>query len=139
MIAAVVPCYRVKKHILAVLSAIGPECEAIYVVDDGCPEGSGGIVEAQSHDPRVRVIHHEHNQGVGSATLTGYRAALADGAQVIVKIDGDGQMDPALIPALVQPILDGDADYTKGNRFFHLEDLKTMPPARLASPFPHHP
>ena len=131
MIAVVIPCYRVHKQILGVLSAIGPECDAIYVIDDGCPERSGALVEAECRDPRVRVIHHDRNQGVGAATLTGYRAALADGAELIVRLDGDGQMDPALIPRLVQPILDGEADYTKGNRFFDLEGIRPMPMIRL--------
>jgi glycosyltransferase involved in cell wall biosynthesis len=77
------------------------------------------------------VLRHERNEGVGGATLTGYRAALADGATVIVRLDGDGQMDPALIPRLVRPILEGAADYAKGNRFFELEGLRAMPPLRL--------
>jgi len=132
MIAVVIPSYRVKKHILGVLCAIGPECEAIYVVDDACPEKTGEFVEAECHDPRVRVVHCERNLGVGGATLAGYRAALADGAQVIVKLDGDGQMDPSLIPRLVRSILDGEADYAKGNRFFELEGLVgRMPRLRL--------
>ena len=109
MIAVVIPCYRVHQQILGVLSAIGPECDAIYVIDDGCPGHSGALVETECRDPRVRVIHHDRNQGVGAATLTGYRAAIADGAELIVRLDGDGQMDPALIPRLVQPILDGEA------------------------------
>jgi glycosyltransferase involved in cell wall biosynthesis len=131
VIAVVIPCYRVRKQILGVLSAIGPECDSIYVIDDGCPEQSGAVVEAECHDPRVRVIHHDRNQGVGAATLTGYRAAIEDGADVIVRLDGDGQMDPALIPRLVQPIIDGEADYTKGNRFFDLEGIRSMPKIRL--------
>ena len=131
MIAVVIPCYRVHQQILGVLAAIGPECDAIYVIDDGCPEHSGALVEAECHDPRVRVIHHDRNQGVGAATLTGYRAAIADGAELIVRLDGDGQMDPALIPRLVQPILDGEADYTKGNRFFDLDGIRPMPAIRL--------
>ncbi len=131
MIAVVIPSYRVKTHILGVLEAIGPECGAIYVVDDACPDATGAYVRERCRDPRVRVLAHEHNQGVGGATLTGYRAAIAEGARVIVKIDGDGQMDAALIPRLVQPISDGEADYVKGNRFFDLEGLKSMPWARL--------
>jgi glycosyltransferase involved in cell wall biosynthesis len=131
MIAVVVPCYRVRKQILGVLASIGPECEAVYVVDDGCPDQTGDLVESECHDPRVRVLRHPANQGVGAATLTGYRAALADGARVIVKLDGDGQMDASLIPRLVRPILDGEADYAKGNRFFELEGLSAMPWVRL--------
>ncbi len=130
-VAAVIPCFRVKRHILGVIARIGPECQRIYVVDDACPEGSGDLVETQCHDPRVRVLRHEQNQGVGGATVTGYRAALADGADVIVRLDGDGQMDPALIPTLIQPIADGEADYAKGNRFFEPEGVRPMPWIRL--------
>jgi glycosyltransferase involved in cell wall biosynthesis len=131
MIAAVIPCFRVKNEILGVLAAMPPECQRIYVVDDACPEGSGDLVESACQDPRVRVLRHARNEGVGGATLTGYRAALADGASVIVRLDGDGQMDPREIPRLVRPILDGDADYAKGNRFFELEGLRAMPRLRL--------
>jgi glycosyltransferase involved in cell wall biosynthesis len=88
-------------------------------------------VQSKVTDPRVRVIVHERNRGVGGAVITGYRRALADGADVIVKVDGDGQMDPALIPRFVQPLRRGLADYTKGNRFFRLEDVAGMPATRL--------
>ncbi|GGA66986.1 hypothetical protein GCM10011521_01330 [Arenimonas soli] len=129
-IAVVVPCYRVVRHVLPLLAAIGPEVDRIYCVDDACPDGSGDHIQAGSRDPRVVVLRHGHNQGVGAATLTGYRQAIADGARVIVKIDGDGQMDPALLPAFVAPILAGEADYTKGNRFWDLDRVREMPLAR---------
>jgi glycosyltransferase involved in cell wall biosynthesis len=132
MIAAVIPCFRVKRHVLDVVAAIPPLVGAIYAVDDACPEGSGDVIEGGCRDPRVRVLRHERNQGVGGATITGYRAALADGATVVVRLDGDGQMDPAQIPLLVRPILEGEADYSKGNRFFELEGLAAMPRLRLA-------
>lgn len=131
MIAVVIPCYRAKQHILEVLAGIGPECAIVYVVDDACPEGTGDHVEKSCSDPRVRVLRHPSNRGVGGATLTGYEAALGDGADLIVKIDGDGQMDPRLIPRLVRPIEDGEADYVKGNRFFDLDGLDAMPRARF--------
>jgi glycosyltransferase involved in cell wall biosynthesis len=131
VIAVVIPCYRVRKQIIEVLSAIGPECDAIYVVDDGCPDDSGRRVESECRDPRVHVIRHAENRGVGAATVTGYRAALEDGAKWIVRMDGDGQMDPTLIPLLVRPIQRGRADYTKGNRFFDLEGVRTMPTIRI--------
>ncbi|HEX6324110.1 MAG TPA: glycosyltransferase family 2 protein, partial [Vicinamibacterales bacterium] len=131
-VAVVIPCYRVRRHILDVLAAIGPECAAIFVVDDACPEGSGRLVEEQCADPRVRVIFHDVNQGVGAAVITGYRAALAADATVIVKIDGDGQMDPAEVPRLIGPILREEADYTKGNRFHSLANIHRMPRARIA-------
>ncbi|KQQ33670.1 glycosyl transferase family 2 [Duganella sp. Leaf126] len=130
-IAVVIPCYRVRRHILGVLAAIGPEVARIYVVDDACPEQSGALVQTACHDRRVVVLHHAENRGVGGAVLSGYRAALADGMRILVKIDGDGQMDPALLPHFVAPILSGEADYTKGNRFFDLEKIRRMPTVRL--------
>lgn len=130
-IAVVVPCYRVKRQILSVLDAIGPEVSQIFVIDDCCPEESGKFVAERTRDARVTVIRNRENRGVGGATITGYRAALEAGADIIVKVDGDGQMDPRLIPAFVDPIVRGDADYTKGNRFFSLEFLDSMPRLRL--------
>jgi glycosyltransferase involved in cell wall biosynthesis len=114
-----------------VLAGIGQEVDRIYVIDDACPEGSGQRVEQSCADRRVQVLKHEHNQGVGGATMTGYQRAIADGAEVIVKLDADGQMDPRLIPKLVRPILAGVCDYCKGNRFFRLQDVRQMPTLRL--------
>ena len=131
MIAVVIPSYRVSGKILDVLARIGGECERIYVVDDACPEGSGDVVARGCADPRVVVVRNPRNLGVGGATIAGYERASADGAEILVKLDGDGQMDPALIPRLVAPLLRGDADYTKGNRFFDLRGLQGMPPLRL--------
>lgn len=130
-IAVVIPCYKVTRKIMSVLQSIGPEVEYIYVVDDCCPERSGKVVEENNDDPRVRVLYHEVNQGVGGAVMTGYRAAIEHAADVIVKIDGDGQMDPALIKIFVAPIVSGHADYTKGNRFFDLEKITRMPKIRI--------
>ncbi len=112
--------------------ASGRKFRPIYCVDDACPEGSWTAAqEAAADDPRIRLIHHPRNTGVGGAVITGYRRALADGADVIVKLDGDGQMAPEDIAKLVDPILQGEADYVKGNRFFSLEDLRSMPWVRL--------
>lgn len=130
-IGVVIPCFRVTGQVLRVLAAIGPEVEAIYVVDDCCPDGSGNHVEQHCADPRVRVLRHSSNQGVGGAMVTGYRQALQDGCDIILKLDGDGQMDPRLIPRFVEPIAAGDADYVKGNRFFYLEQLPSMPRVRI--------
>jgi glycosyltransferase involved in cell wall biosynthesis len=130
-IAVVIPCYRVKRQILGVIEKIGPEVDAIYVVDDACPESTGDYVEREVRDKRVQVIRCERNGGVGAATLTGMAAAAAAGATILVKVDGDGQMDTALIPSVVAPILDGTADYTKGNRFYSPEFVQGMPAIRI--------
>lgn len=129
--AVVIPCYRVSKHIVDLLTAI-PECVArIYVVDDFCPEKSGALVEKVVNDPRIKLIYNTRNLGVGGAVMAGYMAALSDGMDVVVKIDGDGQMDPSLLPLFIAPILNGEADYTKGNRFYDLENIGNMPAIRV--------
>ena len=130
-VAVVIPAYKVAAHIADVIALIPQDVWRIYVVDDHCPQGSGDHVIANCVDARITVLRHVENQGVGGAVLTGYQAALNDGAQVIVKIDGDGQMDPRFIDHFTAPILNGDADYTKGNRFFDLDNVRTMPTFRL--------
>lgn len=131
MISVVIPCYKVKAHILNVIDRIGDEVDRIYVVDDLCPEGSGKYVAENCMDLRVKVVFHEENKGVGGAMVTGYRHAIEEGFAVVVKIDGDGQMDPALIKLFIKPIIARQADYTKGNRFFDLSFLSSMPRIRL--------
>lgn len=129
--AVVIPSYKVKKHVLDVIARMGPEVNTIYVVDDCCPENSGQYVQQHNTDPRVRVLYNDVNKGVGGATKHGYQEALADGMDIVIKVDGDGQMDPALIPMFIKPLLDGRADYTKGNRFFSYEHFNRMPRIRL--------
>lgn len=130
-LVVVIPCYKVKKHILNVIQNIGPEVHTIYIVDDCCPEQSGNYVLQHSNDPRLILIQNIQNLGVGGAVMAGYQRAISDKATIIVKLDGDGQMDPKLITQLISPILLGHADYTKGNRFFNLEKLRAMPNIRL--------
>lgn len=131
LIHVVIPCYKVKRHILGVIARVGAEVAVVHVVDDHCPEGTGNYVEENCLDSRILVHRNDTNQGVGGAVITGVRAALKHGAEIIVKIDGDGQMDPALISRFILPIQQGRADFTKGNRFFELEYLRSMPPVRL--------
>lgn len=131
MVAVVIPCYKVKFQILSVLELIGPEVHRIYLVDDACPEKTGEWVQSECQDPRVVVLYHNKNQGVGGAMLTGYRQAIEDQVKIIVKLDGDGQMDPRLIPMLIKPVCGGRADYAKGNRFHDLGGLVQMPWIRV--------
>lgn len=131
MIAVVIPCFKVANSILDVIASIGPEVEAIYVVDDACPQFSGKLVQEKCNDPRVSVVFHSTNQGVGGAVITGYRTAVKANVDIIVKLDGDGQMDASLIPYFVEPIQTGEADYTKGNRFYEVESVTKMPLIRM--------
>lgn len=130
-IAVVIPSFRVRRHILDVIRTVPAMVERIYVVDDCCPEGTADHVAQGNRDPRVRVVRNGTNLGVGGATMEGYKAALRDGFDIIVKMDGDGQMDGDALPRLVRPILQGDADYTKGNRFFDLSAINRMPTVRI--------
>ncbi len=131
-IAVVIPCYKVSEHIGKVLQGIGPDISQIYCVDDCCPENSGQKAKQKMQgDNRLCVLTRKQNGGVGAAVLTGYKAAIENGADIIVKLDGDGQMDPGYIPQFVTPIIDGDADYVKGNRFYHINNLKSMPWKRI--------
>jgi dolichol-phosphate mannosyltransferase len=136
MIAVVIPSYRVRAKIRGVLERIGPEVGCVVVVDDACPENSGAYVESliekgELKDSRVQVLRNAMNLGVGGATMAGFYRASELGATVLVKLDGDGQMDPAFIPTLVRPIERDQADYTKGNRFYNPEGLEKMPWPRL--------
>lgn len=130
-VAVVIPCYKVTDHVVAVIEKIGPEVTHIFAVDDCCPDKSGDFIEAHVSDPRVRVLRHTQNKGVGGAVITGYRAALEDEIDIVVKVDGDGQMDPGLIPRFLAPIASREADYAKGNRFFSATAIRDMPGFRL--------
>jgi glycosyltransferase involved in cell wall biosynthesis len=131
VVAVVIPCFRVTGQILDVITKIGPEVSQIFVVDDGCPDGSGTLVQTKSIDPRVKVIFHGRNLGVGGAVVSGYRAAIEGKADIVVKLDGDGQMDPKKIDELIAPIIANEADYTKGDRLDSLDGLSQMPIIRL--------
>jgi dolichol-phosphate mannosyltransferase len=131
LVAVVIPAYKVRNHVLSVIRDVPLLVDRIYVVDDACPDGSGQYVLDENTDPRVRVIRNHVNLGVGGAVMAGYRAALAEHMDVVVKIDGDGQMDPGLVSRFIAPLLERKADYTKGNRFYDLRVFQTMPRARL--------
>jgi dolichol-phosphate mannosyltransferase len=130
-VAVVIPAYRTAGHIADVLRGIPPLVDQIIVVDDCSPDQTAAIVRDESRrDPRIMLVRHEENQGVGGAVLTGYAEAHHLGAEIVVKMDSDGQMDPRFLPALIAPIARGEADYTKGNRYFHARQLRSMPLAR---------
>lgn len=130
-ITVVIPAYKVSKQILATIKSMGPEVTNIIVVDDACSEGSGNLVLTSIEDTRIEVIRHEENLGVGGAMKTGYRRALEFQSDVVIKVDGDGQMDSSKIPEMARQIFEGQADYVKGNRFFDINTVRSMPKARI--------
>lgn len=130
-IAVVIPAYKCKGQIVSVVESVPAYVRSIFVVDDCCPDGTGRFVRDQVKDPRVNILFNDVNLGVGGATLKGFAAARKGGAEILVKIDGDGQMDPSLVAQFSKPIQEGLADYTKGNRFVNFETLGGMPKTRL--------
>ena len=125
-VAVVVPCFQVAGHVTEVLRGVPGWVDHIVVVDDGSTDELAAAVAAAGVD-RVALLRHDVNLGVAAAMVTGLRRALELGADVMVKIDGDGQMDPRYIPALLDPIVAGEADLTKGNRFLRRRPLRSMP------------
>ena len=134
-VAVVIPCYRVREKIVGVVESLIGRVDYVFAVDDKCPEGSGAWLQDNCRHPSVRVIFHEINQGVGGAMITGYKAALGTDAEVIVKMDGDGQMDARFLGRLIAPLLSGKADFAKGTRFFDLRALRSMPRGRRIGNF----
>jgi len=134
-IAIIIPCYRVRSFIVEVVQKALLVADYVFVIDDACPEHSGEHIESSVSDPRVRVIRHEKNQGVGGAVVTGFRAALKTDAEIFVKMDGDGQMEHKWLPRLIEPLLLGHADFTKANRFYDLAALGAMPAVRRIGNF----
>jgi glycosyltransferase involved in cell wall biosynthesis len=127
-IVAVIPCYRVEREIQSVLQEVPSYIKHIVVVDDASPDSTRDLVTASAKiDSRILLMRHPANLGVGGAMITGYKKALELGAQIVVKIDGDGQMDVDHLPVLLKPLIEGKADYTKGNRFRDFKSLQQMP------------
>jgi dolichol-phosphate mannosyltransferase len=130
-ISVVIPAYRTEREIESVLQGIPAFVRYIIVVDDASPDSSTDLVMAAAKkDKRITLIRHEKNQGVGGAMVTGFKKALELGTEIVIKLDGDGQMDPHYIPALLTPLIVGDADYAKGNRFRDFASLQQMPLVR---------
>jgi len=129
LVVAVMPAYRSAAQIGAVLAAIPGDVFRIVIVDDASPDDLARAVSAVG-DPRIVLLRQSVNRGVGASTCVGFAAAIELGADIVVKIDSDGQMDPARITDLVAPILRGEADFAKGNRFHDLRFIRAMPLVR---------
>lgn len=129
-VAVIVPCFNEARHVEQVVRSIPPLVRTIVAVDDASVDGTWEVL-GRIEDARLVRLRHDANQGVGGAVVSGYRQALAAGADVCVKMDGDGQMSAADLARLVAPVVAGTADYAKGNRFRQLRALSAMPRMRL--------
>jgi glycosyltransferase involved in cell wall biosynthesis len=129
-IAVVVPAFNEGEQIGSMLRGLPEYVDQILVVDDGSSDDTAARANAVK-DPRVEVIRHARNGGVGMALCTGYREALARGADVVAVMAGDGQMHPGDLAALLTPVVEGAADYAKGNRLAHHDAFARMPLLRF--------
>lgn len=128
-VAVVMPAYNVEAHLPRAIATVPSFVDTLIVVDDASGDQTARCAESAKRP--VVVLTHEQNRGVGAAIASGYAEALRRGVDVVCVMAGDGQMDPADLPALLDPLVEGRADYAKGNRFAHDEVWRAMPPARL--------
>lgn len=127
-----VPAHNEEKLLGKVFETMPKYVDAIYVVNDGSSDGTSKVIEEHSkRDPRISSVHHEHNHGVGASIFDGYKMALENGMDVAAVMAGDGQMDPSQLSKLLDPVIDGEADYSKGNRLPKRELRKKMPKTRI--------
>ncbi|OQP47180.1 hypothetical protein A4H97_06640 [Niastella yeongjuensis] len=131
IVSVIIPCYNVAAHIEKVITNLPAEIDYIITVNDRSPDESESILlHLQKENKKIIYLKHEVNQGVGGAMLTGFKKSLELNCDITIKMDGDDQMDPSYIPALLKPLLENTADFTKGNRFRDLNALKSMPLGR---------
>lgn len=127
----VLPCYNVAEHIKGVVSSVPAYVSGIVAVNDASKDQTLILLEEMKADRRIHILDNEINLGVGGSTKRGFEYAFNHGAEIVVKIDGDGQMNPSQIVDLVEPIIGGRADYVKGNRFINTDQVIAMPKLRL--------
>jgi len=129
-VAVVVPAFNEARLIGRTLARVPSFVDDVVVVDDGSHDDTAARARA-AHDPRVVVIEHAYNRGVGAAIASGYHAAFLAGADIAVVMAGDAQMDPVDLPALLTPLVRGEADYTKGDRLSYPRARQQMPLTRF--------
>jgi glycosyltransferase involved in cell wall biosynthesis len=130
-IAVVVPAFNESDKIAATIGAVPGFVDRVVVVDDASGDGTAEAARGAA-DERVEVLVHPRNRGVGAAIASGYARALEGGAEVVAVMAGDGQMDPADLPRVLAPVVEGVADYAKGNRLSWPGGWRRMPAVRLA-------
>lgn len=130
-IAVVIPCYKVTEHIKDVVAGLPDYIQHLILVDDKSPDNTLEVLhKLASENQKIIIVEHTINQGVGGAMISGFKKALEIGCDIIVKMDGDDQMDPDYLPSLIKPIAQGQCHFSKGNRFFDLRKLSQMPLVR---------
>jgi len=130
-IVVVVPAFNEETQIGRVIDTMPDFVDRIVVVDDASKDNTAGVVETlRAENPRIVLLRHEVNQGVGGAITTGYKWARDNDFEAAVVMAGDGQMDPADLPAILDPVVEDRADFTKGNRLFTGDAFRQIPKVR---------
>jgi glycosyltransferase involved in cell wall biosynthesis len=129
-VAVVVPAYDEERLVTETLRGIPDLVDRIYVVDDASGDGTAEQALALG-DPRVEVLRHAQNRGVGAAIVTGYQRALEEQIDVTCVMAADNQMDPSELRGLVEPVARGEVDYAKANRLFSGEAWTIIPHTRF--------
>jgi glycosyltransferase involved in cell wall biosynthesis len=129
-LAAVVPAYNEERHIAQVITTMPAFVDHVIVIDDASLDGTSAAAMATG-DPRLTLIEHDVNTGVGGAVVDGHHKALELGADIMTVMAGDGQMDPAYLSTLIDPIVDGRCDFAKANRFYSSRSFQGMPRHRV--------
>lgn len=130
-VAVVIPCYKVESHIEEVINSIPDYVDVIFAVNDCSPDDTKLILEEMKQsNPKLIVLQHEKNQGVGGAMVTGFKACIEKNIDIVIKIDGDGQMDVNFMPQLIDAVVDGKYDFAKGDRVRNRKMLEKMPAIR---------
>jgi glycosyltransferase involved in cell wall biosynthesis len=131
IVSVIIPCYNVGRHLEKVVAHLPAAIDHIIIVNDRSPDDVESVIlRLQKENKKIIYLKHDVNQGVGGAMLTGFKKSLELNCDITIKMDGDDQMDPSYIPALLQPLIENRADFTKGNRFRDLNALKSMPLGR---------
>jgi glycosyltransferase involved in cell wall biosynthesis len=128
-VAVVVPAFDEESLVGETIRGIPGFADRIFVVDDASRDATSARAEGAG-DPRVQLIRHERNEGVGAAIVTGYRRALEEEIDVTCVMAADNQMDPAELASLVEPVARGEVEYAKANRLFSGEAWTVIPHTR---------
>ncbi len=124
------PAYNEERFISEVVQTMPPFVDRVYAAND-CSTDHTTEILAGITEERLVIINHEKRRGAGAAMLSGYKRACAEGMDIVAIMAGDGQMDPAILDKIINPVLEGQADYSKGNRLGNQQNTRGMPAWRL--------
>lgn len=130
-VGCVIPCYKGSDLTLDIIKKSINIVDYVVLVDDCCPNKIGELASKTIKNENFIIIKNNSNQGVGAAVKKGINYLLSINCDIIVKVDADGQIDPLLIPEIIQPLLKNNTDAVKGNRFTSVENIVSMPFLRI--------